>query len=111
MTMITQEQADRSQEFHHAGIRPCDSKQGPVKLRRNGKTQRWKRDPERFRIPAKFGFYSYWQLTNDNTSDVHALADCPVPAGVGDYRNHTVGCTASYEHPGSCLDAQMSTIW
>jgi hypothetical protein len=25
-------------------------------LRRNGMTKRWKRDPERFRIPVKHGF-------------------------------------------------------
>lgn len=32
-------------------------------VRRNGKTQTWKRDPLRFRIPIKFGFRSYGEIT------------------------------------------------
>ena len=37
--------------------------------RRNGKTQRWKRDPNRFRVPVKFGLYAYDQIT-DTTEGV-----------------------------------------
>jgi len=42
----------------------------PDKLwRRNGKTQRWKRDTLRFRIPVKHGMYFYDQITQ-NTQGV-----------------------------------------
>lgn len=31
-------------------------------IRRNGATRRWKRDPERYRIPFKWGFQNYGAL-------------------------------------------------
>jgi len=34
-------------------------------LRRNGKTQTWKRDKTRFRVPAKMGLKDCCQITND----------------------------------------------
>jgi hypothetical protein len=76
--MITQEQADTASVFHDPAARQCDSKAGPVRWRRNGTTQRWARQPERFRIPVKFGLRSYGQLTNDNSGGFHTGADCPV---------------------------------
>lgn len=36
------------------------------KVRRNGKTQRWKKDAERIRIPFKCGFYVYGSITETN---------------------------------------------
>jgi len=33
------------------------------KWRRNGKTQYWKRTPERFRVPVKHGMYAYDAIT------------------------------------------------
>ena len=38
------------------------------KARRNGKTQRWKRDVARFRIPIKFGY-----------KDCGEIASCDLP--------------------------------
>lgn len=38
---------------------------GPEKwytVRRNGATRRWKTQPDRFRIPVKYGFYGYEAL-------------------------------------------------
>lgn len=32
-------------------------------IRRNGQTQRWKRDPDRLRTPYKFGFRGHGALT------------------------------------------------
>ena len=109
---ITQEQADKSTLFHQEGLpqRTCDGARGPQRWRRNGKTQRWKRNPERFRIPVKYGLYDYAQITNEHQSSFHALEDCTVGV-TGDYRNHAVGCLAAYEHPGSCLDAERTTVW
>ena len=36
------------------------------RVRRNGKTQHWKRDPTRFRIPVKAGLRSYAEITETN---------------------------------------------
>lgn len=33
------------------------------KIRRNGKTQTWKRDANRVRIPFKYGMYGYGAIT------------------------------------------------
>jgi hypothetical protein len=79
---ITFEQALSSQEFHQTGGpdgRPCESINGPVRWRRNGKTQTWKTRPTEFKIPVKFGFYSYDYITQgDATGDyMHAAEDCP----------------------------------
>ena len=39
------------------------------RARRNGKTQTWKRDKTRFRIPVKYGLYGYGAIeqTTDNS--------------------------------------------
>jgi hypothetical protein len=34
------------------------------RLRRNGKTQTWKRDLFRYRIPVKAGLYAFTEITN-----------------------------------------------
>jgi len=44
--------------------------------RRNGKTQTWKTRPGAYRIPVKFGLYSYSQITPGD--DFHAAHDCPL---------------------------------
>jgi len=35
-------------------------------IRRNGKTQRWKRDPSKLRIPFKFGFNGYSAISDSD---------------------------------------------
>lgn len=39
------------------------------RVRRNGKTQTWKREPMRFRIPVKAGLRAYGEITNGNMND------------------------------------------
>lgn len=36
------------------------------RYRRNGATRLWKRNPERFRIPLKYGLYVHGELTQDD---------------------------------------------
>lgn len=36
------------------------------RIRRNGKTQTWKRDATRFRIPIKAGLKAYGDISDDN---------------------------------------------
>ena len=51
--------------------------------RRNGQTQTWKRSPERFRVPVKFGLYRYAQITDSITDSVHlpGSAECKLEGG------------------------------
>lgn len=76
--MITVQQAMAASEFHlDAGCRQG----GKVyKVRRNGNTQRWKRQPERFRVPVKHGLYTYGDIDNYsmcNAELFHTAEDCP----------------------------------
>ena len=41
-----------------------------------GKVQRWKRDPERFRVPLKHGLYTYDALLPGDESRVHLESEC-----------------------------------
>lgn len=78
--MITQAQADTARVFHANNpvtARRCDGARGPERWRRNGKTQRWKRNPERFRIPVKFGLYDFLAITEENINDFHTEEECP----------------------------------
>lgn len=130
---ITREQAMSAREFHITGHRgrPCDSKNGPIRWRRNGKTQTWVRKPTAFRVPVKHGLFTYDYIDERALTDnsIHALEFCPVEgprdangcltlpdgdcvstgpcihtAPVKDvYRHHALGCIGDYEHPGSCV--------
>jgi len=73
--MITVQQAMASSEFHlDAG---CKSGHKQYKVRRNGNTQRWKREPDKFRVPVKHGLYAYGDIDNDNAALFHTVEDCP----------------------------------
>lgn len=90
--MITIVQALSQDEFHYG---KCVRNIGPrggitekiEKWRRNGKTQIWKRSPDRFRIPIKFGMYAYSQITEDMTQNWHCAEDCPLNEPHKDFRN------------------------
>jgi len=64
--MITLDQAMTSNNFEHCTLKNLDKT--PVRCRRNGKTQTWKRQPERFKIPVKHGLYDFFYITNDNAN-------------------------------------------
>jgi len=42
----------------------------------SGKVQRWKRDPERFRVPLQHGLYTYDALLPGDESRVHLESEC-----------------------------------
>lgn len=42
-------------------------------VRRNGATKTWKREPNRFRIPIKYGFRGYGEITE--TTEIVLLTD------------------------------------
>lgn len=53
-------------------------------VRRNGQTKRWKREPERFSLPVKYGLYEAFRITNtyegESAERFHSVADCPLNA-------------------------------
>ena len=48
----------------------------PIQARRNGRTKYWKREPSKFRIPVKYGFYDYFYIDNSNA---HEWSLIPLP--------------------------------
>lgn len=42
----------------------------------NGQVKRWKRTPERVRVPMKHGLYSYGYVDNYNMGLMHLEAEC-----------------------------------
>lgn len=64
--MITKEQALTENMFHDE---KCNN------WRRNGRTQTWKREPNAFRVPVKFGLYDYGQISNHSSWEVHVPSD------------------------------------
>jgi hypothetical protein len=69
--------------LHYAPV--CNRTVGPrggvkVKVERwrvNGKVKTWKRSPDRFEIPIKFGLYGFSYLTDSNCDQFHLASDCP----------------------------------
>jgi len=58
--MITKEQAlklEYGQVLYHKVQRNADG--SPRRWRVNGKVKTWKRSPERFKVPLKYGLYGY----------------------------------------------------
>jgi len=73
--MVTLEQAKSCNMFHYA---PACTTTRVERWRRNGATKLWKRSPERFQVPVKFGMYSYSHITDLNADDFHCENDCPL---------------------------------
>jgi len=47
------------------------------KWRAYGVCKTWKRQPNRFRLPIKFGLYQYWEINQDNAYLFHLESECP----------------------------------
>ena len=67
--MITREQAITADRFHYGWcIRTVGPRGGVtdkvMEWRRNGMTQTWKREPEKFRIPIKHGLRDFGNIDN-----------------------------------------------
>lgn len=70
---ITKQQAETASAFHED-----HAPGGKVyRWRRNGKTQTWKTRPGDFRVPIKYGLYSYGQLTHLEAHRFHTEDECP----------------------------------
>lgn len=95
--MITKAQALTAHEFHHGNCTRAIGKRGAIKesitrARRNGRTQTWKRTPERWRVPIKMGLYGYADITPERANEWHTPEDCPlihVEGSVQSIAHHT----------------------
>lgn len=81
--MLTKEQALTEREFHHGECNRIIGPRGGVTVtqeiwRRNGQTQIWKTRPDHFRVPIKYGMYSYHEITHDTAKFFHAASECPL---------------------------------
>lgn len=80
---ITFEQALSASRFHEDG---CWETVGPrggvtgrvIEWRRNGATKTWKTRPGEFRIPVKYGMYSYDYIDEYTARRFHVESDCPL---------------------------------
>ncbi len=65
--LVNRSNAMTANNFEHISQKNKDG--SPVRVRRNGKTQTWKKQPDNFRIPIKYGLYGYGNLTQDNAHE------------------------------------------
>lgn len=67
--MVTKEQAvelKRGTILTH--VSTCNKDGSPLRVRVNGATKTWKTRPTEFKIPVKYGLYSYGYITDSNAS-------------------------------------------
>lgn len=62
--MITLEQIKDKTGLYFECIVPHAGKQKLLQARQNGKVKTWKRNPEFFRIPVKYGLYECFYISN-----------------------------------------------
>jgi len=62
--LVNRENAMTANHFEHVAMKNKDG--SPLRVRRNGKTKTWKRKPNEFSIPIKYGLYEYSYITHDN---------------------------------------------
>ena len=88
--MITKDQAlklNYGDILHYTGQSNCAEITGPrggktykvTRVRVSGKCKIWKRSPERFHIPVKYGMYESLYIDEHNCVDFHLAKDCHVP--------------------------------
>lgn len=67
MENVNRDNAITANNFEHVTLKNKDK--SPLRTRRNGATQTWKRSPEKFRIPVKYGLYEYYNITEQNCNE------------------------------------------
>lgn len=80
---LTRQTAMTARNFWH---RTATYKNGitPIEVRRNGATKTWKRQPDKFKIPVKYGMYEFFYITDADAAEwsVIPLPNKPKPAPV-----------------------------
>lgn len=70
--IVNADTVDKFSTFYHRTQKYRNKKgqQGdPIQVRRNGATKRWKRQPDQFRVPVKYGLYDYFYIDNSNAHE------------------------------------------
>lgn len=101
--MVTKEQAMTLQEVHYG---TCTRTYGPrggvtitqFKYRRNGMTKTWKRNPNCFRVPLKFGYGGYDSLDETSAHMFHDSRECPLLDPKSEYQRSST-CTLQIQKP------------
>lgn len=93
--MVTKAEALTAHSFHWGNCTRAVGKRGGItehvcEYRRNGKTQTWKRDANRWRVPVKRGLYEYGDITPERAHEWHTPEDCPL--------NHTNAALGVQHH-------------
>jgi hypothetical protein len=66
--MITKQIAlTQPRELLHVTMKNKDGT--PLRVRSNGMCKTWKRSPDKFELPVKYGLYQYAKITNDNAHE------------------------------------------
>jgi hypothetical protein len=64
---VTKENQENATEFFHKTVK--DSRKNPLRVRRNGQTKTWKRKPDFFMIPVKYGLRDCFYIDNLNCKE------------------------------------------
>jgi hypothetical protein len=67
LTIETVKTLRNGQTLHHVTLKTADNT--PVRCRVNGQVKFWKREPERFQIPVKYGLKHCFYITQDNVGE------------------------------------------
>ena len=60
--------AQTANTFYHRTLKYKRSDR-PIEVRRMGRTKLWKRQPDKFRVPVKYGMYDSFYIDNDNAHE------------------------------------------
>lgn len=81
---LTKEQAMVVSEVWFRIDNPRHPKTGEIRhARRNGATKTWKRDPDRFSLPVKYGLYECFRVDEGNCHQFFASREECEQAGKG----------------------------
>lgn len=89
--MVTKEQAlslGYGAEVHYTGRHDCKRTVGPrggvtvnvTRCRVSGACKTWKRSPEAFRLPVKYGLRKSSSIESWDSGDWHTASECPILA-------------------------------
>ena len=122
MARLDYQNAQTARDFHHGDDCAHGVTVGPrggvtyprvENWRRNGATQTWKRDPERFRVPVKYGLRGYGALTESAAGVWHTgrAEECPDGRLADDIATLAEPCEVCGQSGGRCRFETGCSCW